>query len=93
MKNSAPKCGSSDKRNAEYLQAYSPEKYFRYLIQKESPVIFDIGAHKGESARFFKEIFPKSRIYSFEPDPENFIELEKCCAEVNAFSGGGGVLP
>ena len=87
MENAAPKCGSSDKRNAEYLQAYTPEKYFRYLIQKESPVIFDIGAHKGESVRFFKEIFPESRIYSFEPDPDNFIELEKCCAETNTFYG------
>jgi len=89
MKNSAPKCGSSEKRNAEYLQVHSSEKYFRYLIKNESPVIFDIGAHRGESVRFFKEIFPKSKIYSFEPDPDNFIELEKCCAETNTVSEAG----
>lgn len=88
MKSAAPKCGSSDARNHEYLKSYSPDKYFKYLIKKSAPVIFDIGAHRGESVRFFKEIFPEGQIYSFEPDPDNFPELEKCCAEINGCSGG-----
>ena len=41
------------------------------------PIIFDVGAHQGESAVFFKKIFPISILYSFEPDPENFLVLEK----------------
>lgn len=91
MKNVAPKCGSSDKRNTEYLEAFSPQKFFRSLVTQSAPIILDVGAHKGESVRFFKEIFPECKIYSFEPDPDNFKELEKCCVEINAAHGGGAV--
>ena len=92
MKNVAPKCGSSDKRNAEYLEAFSPQKFFQSLVTQSAPIILDVGAHRGESVRFFKEIFPECKIYSFEPDPDNFEELEKCCVEINAaFPGGGAV--
>lgn len=89
MKNVAPKCGSSDKRNAEYLAAFSPQQFFKSLVTQSAPIILDVGAHRGESVRFFKEIFPECKIYSFEPDPDNFEELEKCCVEINAAFGGG----
>lgn len=93
MKNVAPKCGSSDKRNAEYLEAFSPQKFFQSLVTRSAPIILDVGAHRGESVRFFKEIFPECKIYSFEPDPDNFEELEKCCVEINtAFGGGAAAL-
>jgi len=82
MNSAAPKCGSSDKRNTEYLRGYSPEKFFRYIVDNASPVILDVGAHRGESVLFFKEIFPESRIYSFEPDPENFLLLKKTCSQI-----------
>jgi len=86
MKNSAPQCGSSDERNVEYSQLYSPERFFKYFVATDSPVIFDIGAHRGESVLFFKEIFPALSIFSFEPDPENYNELQKCCFKVNSES-------
>lgn len=92
MKNVAPKCGSSDKRNAEYLEAFSPQKFFQSLVTQSAPIILDVGAHRGESVRFFKEIFPECKIYSFEPDPDNFEELEKCCVEINAAFGGAVAL-
>jgi len=41
------------------------------------PVIFDIGAHNGESIRRFKKIFPKSTIHAFEPDIGNFKIMDK----------------
>jgi len=73
------KCGEFDKRNLEYNKSFSIEKYFSKLINinsKESDlrngkgkIIFDVGAHKGESASFFNKIFPNSKIYSFEPIP------------------------
>lgn len=84
MKNSAPKCGSSEKRNSEYFETFSPLKFFHSLCPQSAPVILDIGAHRGESIRFFKEIFPECNIYSFEPDPDNFEELKKCCDEINS---------
>jgi len=79
MKNPVPICGSSDKRNQEYLVNYSPEKFYSSLVPDRTPLILDVGGHKGESVHFFKEIFPKCSIHSFEPDPENFKELENCC--------------
>jgi FkbM family methyltransferase len=38
------------------------------LIQKDCPVILDVGAHKGESIKNFLGYKPKSRIYAFEPN-------------------------
>lgn len=72
---SVPKCGSSDKRNAEYEQNFSLKKFFDSLITSTAPTIFDVGAHKGESILFFKEIYKNAKIYSFEPEPSNFETL------------------
>jgi FkbM family methyltransferase len=69
------KCGESDGRNDEYSDNYSSEKFFELMIPKESPIIIDIGAHKGESVMFFSSIFPKAEIYSAEPDPESYAAL------------------
>ena len=75
------KCGEFDKRNRDYNKIFTHEIYFRKLIfgatHKElkgnldgkGKIIFDIGAHKGESAKFFHKIFPAAIIYSFEPIP------------------------
>ena len=71
-----PKCGSSDKRNTEYEANYSAEKFFHSIIDNTKPIIFDVGAHKGESIKFFKNIFRSAEVFSFEPCPENFRELE-----------------
>lgn len=39
-------------------------------------VIFDVGAHLGESINRFKNLFPNSIIHSFEADKDNFSKLE-----------------
>ncbi len=83
MKSPVPTCGQSDWRNQEYIERYSPEKYFQSLVSCDDPLIFDIGAHRGESVRFFKEIFPWSTIYSFEPDIENFKSLANVCESLS----------
>ncbi len=41
-----------------------------YFEKKKDPIIFDVGANDGDSVIRFKKIFPKSRIYSFEPNDE-----------------------
>ena len=40
--------------------------------------IIDVGAHKGESIKFFNKYFKVNKIYSFEPSPLNFQYLQKC---------------
>ena len=73
-----PRCGSSDKRNKEYEDRYTSKEYFLNLIDKKQPVIFDIGAHKGESIEYFKIIYPEAIIYSFEPISDNYnVLIEK----------------
>jgi ADP-heptose:LPS heptosyltransferase len=37
--------------------------------------LFDVGAHKGQTAMYLLKIFPQSKVYSFEPNPELFEEL------------------
>ncbi len=76
-----PKCGSSDKRNDEYFQNFSEENYYRLLVPEAAPLILDVGAHRGESIRFFKAIFPDAQMYSFEPEPVNFAVLQQVAAE------------
>src|SRR5262245_14595836 len=41
-----------------------------------APIIFDVGAHHGQTAMAFRRVFPQSRILSFEPFPESFAILQ-----------------
>jgi len=82
----SPACGSADVRNTEHALAYSPRAFFDRLLATHAPVVLDVGAHRGESIRFFKAIYPQCRLYSFEPDPQNFAELEKVSAQFGTAS-------
>ena len=44
---------------------------------KNKPVIFDVGANKGQSIRFFKKLFPEAEIHAFEPSPNTYMKLER----------------
>jgi FkbM family methyltransferase len=46
-----------------------------YADRESELVIFDVGAHHGQTARVFRRWFPNSWIYSFEPFPESFANL------------------
>lgn len=76
-------CGEFEERNREYYKNYSKDSYFQRLILGDvlkvsqgdiltgkGRIIFDVGAHGGESAIFFNKIFPLANIYSFEPIPK-----------------------
>jgi FkbM family methyltransferase len=39
------------------------------LLGKDDPVILEIGANDGGHTALFLELFPKAKIYAFEPDP------------------------
>lgn len=43
--------------------------YLSSLIDNEHPVILDIGCNDGTQTAWFLDLFQKSRVYSFEPDP------------------------
>jgi FkbM family methyltransferase len=64
--------GESNLRNSEFKNKFTREKLLQLLIGKDNPIIFDIGAHEGQSILFFSKIFPNASLYSFEPDPHSF---------------------
>jgi len=80
------KCGQSDQRNLEFSKVFSEKEYFLRLVRRPDPVILDVGGHRGESIMFFKEIFPDSLVHSFEPDPENFVHLDKMARRMGAYA-------
>ena len=48
------------------------------LLQKTPrPVVFDVGAHHGQTARTFAKSFPGGTLHCFEPFPDSFAELKK----------------
>jgi FkbM family methyltransferase len=54
----------------------------------ESPtLIFDVGAHVGETAARYRALFPDALIHSFEPSPESFKKLAE------AFTADPRVVP
>ena len=40
-----------------------------------TPIIFDVGAHRGEFAKLAQELIPHAMVYAFEPHPVCFQEL------------------
>lgn len=52
-------------------------KYLKNKLKKTNLVIFDIGAHKGETIDLFLKNFHLKKIYSFEPNTLLFKLLEK----------------
>lgn len=63
----------------------------RLLIGIEEPIIFDVGAHHGLMSRAFRDLFPTSIIYAFEPFKESFEKLKANTASdprINIFNFG-----
>lgn len=47
------------------------------LVTKSNPVIFDVGANKGQTIEMYQRAFPKPTITSFEPNPKLTPDLVK----------------
>jgi len=59
---------------------FSFDEIHQYLINKINPekvVIFDVGAHHGESIDRFHNIFPDAVIHAFEPEESAFLMLQE----------------
>ena len=57
--------------------AYSFEDITPNLITDPSPMIFDVGANRGQSIERYKAFFPQSYIHCFEPSMEEASRLRK----------------
>lgn len=49
--------------------------FYKKLDFKSSPIILDVGSHKGESIDFFRRLWPNARLYGFEPNLSLFNKL------------------
>ena len=58
-----------------------------WLIACNIHTVLDVGANKGQFAKLAREVFPFARIYSFEPLPNCFGELQ------NALAGDKNFIP
>lgn len=47
----------------------------RALVTADAPVIFDVGANVGATARRYRALFPRAAIHCFEPYPPSFARL------------------
>jgi len=54
-----------------------PWEDMKTFNHKHKPIIFDVGANSGQSIYNFRKHFPNSIIYSFEPSPNTFKELQE----------------
>jgi FkbM family methyltransferase len=72
---------SFHQRNQE-AAAWTEDAVLKSLVVADAPVIVDVGAYTGTSAVRFRELFPKSRLLCFEPNPEAFEELERTGARL-----------
>jgi len=54
----------------------------RLLQGNEGPVIFDAGAHRGESVVQYKTLFPGATVFCFEPFPQSYAALQRATASL-----------
>jgi FkbM family methyltransferase len=55
----------------------------RTVLGSDPDVIFDIGANRGQTTSRYRAEFPRARIYSFEPHPDLFNQLQENVGRVD----------
>lgn len=50
---------------------FNAQKEFMDKLSIMEPVIFDVGAHKGETVKHYRTMFPEAKIFCFEPFAAN----------------------
>ena len=65
-----------------YDDIFSKNTYF-FRTESPEPYIIDCGGHIGLAVLYFKRLYPRSRIVTFEPNPETFSLLERNIAQNN----------
>ena len=59
-----------------FYQVFVDDNY-KYSYAKDPQIILDIGANVGYTSIYYAKLFPKSKIYCLESDPENYKILLK----------------
>ena len=85
IKNIFDKLGFEIRRkpNEKEIKYLSFDNIYQKIIKNDKPIIFDIGANKGQSIDRFLKINGSSLIHSFEPINEEFDRLKKYNNKVN----------
>lgn len=65
---------------------YVAQQHILRDLGKTSPVVFDIGAHKGLAAKTYRSLLPDAAIYCFEPFPETVESLRRNLAGDSAIT-------
>jgi FkbM family methyltransferase len=60
------------------------DKIIKYIMRKKRPIIFDVGANKGQSIKRFKKIYNDCEIHSFEPGNAECDEIRSCYKSDNS---------
>lgn len=58
----------------------NPFAFARRIVTATSPIILDVGAHHGQTAKQLRSLFPTATIHCFEPFPESSRILEATVA-------------
>tara|TARA_B100000035_G_scaffold289340_2_gene275665 strand:+ start:2729 stop:3493 length:765 start_codon:yes stop_codon:yes gene_type:complete len=85
--------GQSDKRTKEFFRKFNYGKILSNLVNKNDPLIFDVGSNVGQSVVKFKKIWPEATIHCFEPQIECWELLDKLSKDndgviINKFAVG-----
>ena len=76
--------GCESRRDAPSLSALEVQ---RLLVERESPMIFDVGANVGTVTQDYRRLFPTAVIHAFEPFPESFAWLvQNTASDPNVFA-------
>ena len=59
-----------------FIEMFGHNAYY-FVTKSAKPVIIDIGANVGDSLLYFKQLYPESKIYAFEPNPQALALLRK----------------
>jgi FkbM family methyltransferase len=68
------------KRPYEVLHTYRElfcKEIYQFNCNTDTPIILDCGSNIGLSVLYFKTIYPKAKVWAFEPDAANFELLTK----------------
>jgi FkbM family methyltransferase len=58
-------------------KALDPYLATRQLVTLDAPVVFDVGANVGATARRYRALYPRAEIHCFEPYPPSFARLSE----------------
>jgi FkbM family methyltransferase len=75
VRSALARCGYEIRKIAPAYES-APLKVLQDIFGRKPPrLIFDVGAHHGETASHYAQAFPDAIIHSFEPSPESFAAL------------------